>query len=120
MRLLILALILAMPLRADTWVVLAKPGYEVIGTFELAKGGALNINIDTRELCIKTFEIIGVIPADLVGVIETKTSQIIIDKKSVPMVVVSIDKAKIEAGFSEQKYIFNLKDRKFKLKPLGK
>lgn len=112
--------ILAQPLKAETWIVLEKPGLRVIGTFELEKGGMVNIDIDTRRshggMCIKTFEIAEPIPADLKQVITVKESQTVMDGKSVRVVSVSLSKEKIKEGFKKQKYIYNLPKRKFELK----
>lgn len=114
----LLLLFLAIPLRAEVWVVLSKPSLEVIGTFTLEKGGALNIDIDTRDLCIKTFEITEPVPADLVKVITTKAGQVVMEGKSVAVVSVSISKKEIKAGFTAQKYKYDLQKRKFELKQM--
>ena len=109
--------IFASPLKGETWVVLAKPGYGVIGTFELEKGGAVNIDIDTRDLCIKTFEVPPEsVPSDFKQLIEARASQTVMDGRSVDVVTITIDKAVIKAGFEKQKYKYNLKQKIFELK----
>lgn len=108
--------ILASPLKGETWVVLAKPGMEVIGTFELEKGGVLNIDVDTRQQCLKLIEVPSAPPIDLVNVMTIATSQETIEGKSIDAVTVSISKAKIEVGFTKQKYIYDFQKRIFELK----
>jgi len=95
--------------------VLAKPYYEVIGTFELEKDGMVNVNVDTREQCLKLFEITEVVPEDLVKVITSKASL----SEGVLAVTVSISKAKIAEGFAKQKYKWDLQKRKFELKAVA-
>ncbi len=107
------AAILASPLKGETWVVLAKPYYEVIGTFELEKGGMVDVDVDTRQQCLKLFEITE-IPLDLIKVIATTATQALVDGKSVPVVTVTISKAKIEEGFAKQKYRYDLLGTGFK------
>lgn len=56
------------------------------------------------------------VPLDLVKVIETRASQVIVEGKSVGVVTVSISKEKIKAGFTSQRYKYNLKQKTFILK----
>jgi len=102
--------ILSQPLKGETWVVLAKPYYEVIGTFELERGGELNIDVDTRDQCLKLFEITETVPVDLKQVIGV--SMIIDDNKE--SVTITIDKAEIKEGFADQKYRYDLLGTGFK------
>ena len=108
MRILILLLFLAVPLQAETWVVMAKPGMEVIGTFTAEKGDEINIDIDTRDLCVKAFEITSDIPVDL--------EQVITVEKVKGQVKIGCSKEKIKAGFKQAKYSHELKPRDFKLR----
>lgn len=113
---LMVAAILAQPLKGEIWVVLAKPSMEVIGTFELDKGGMVNVDVDTRLQCLKLFGITNAVPVDLVRLADTKESQATIEGKSVPMVTVSIEKAVIAAGFAKQKYTYDFQKEKFELR----
>ena len=110
MRILILLLFLAVPLRAETvtWVVMAKPGMEVLGTFTAEKGDEINIDIDTRDLCVKAFEITSDIPVDL--------EQVITVEKVKGAVKIGCSKEKIKAGFKDKKYSHELKPKDFKVR----
>ena len=98
----------ALPLHAETWVVLAKPGMECIGTFEADKFDEINIDIDTRELCIKVFEITSDVPVDL--------EQEITVEKVKGKVKIGCSKEKIKAGFKDKKYSHELKPKDFKVR----
>lgn len=95
--------ILASPVKGETWVVLAKPGMEVVGTFELEEGGMVNVDVDTRQQCLKLFEITDYVPSDLGGLITREWSV----SEGIPVVTITIDKDKVIEGFTDQKYIYH-------------
>lgn len=117
---LMVAAILAQPLKGEIWVICKKPGMEVIGTFELDKGGQVNVDVDTRKryggVCLKLKETTDTVPVDLVRVTDIEESLATIEGESVPMVTVSLERAVIKAGFTEQKYIYDFQKRIFELK----
>ena len=76
---LIVAAILAQPLRGETWVICKKPGMEVIDIFTAEKGTMISVNVDTRKryggVCLKLKETTDTVPVDLIRVADIKASQ---------------------------------------------